>query len=107
MTKKKEQKEIRTMEIDSEKRYRFCVSRSSKHVYLQIIDDEKGRTLVSASSLKHKRINLSNVAEIGRNLAEKASALGIKKVFFDRKRRKYCGIIKKIAEEVRAGGLLF
>ena len=80
-------------------RLRLSVFRSLKHIYAQIIDDEKGVTLVSASSLALKLK--------GRALAEKALALGIKQVAFDRGPYKYHGRVKALAEGAREGGLEF
>ena len=88
---------------------RLNVFRSSKHIYAQIIDDEKGVTMVSASSLALKlKGNKTEVArQVGRALAEKALALGIKQVAFDRGPYKYHGRVKALAEGAREGGLEF
>ena len=88
-------------------RLRLSVFRSLKHIYAQIIDDEKGVTLVSASSLALKlKGNKTEVArQVGRALAEKALALGIKQVAFDRGPYKYHGRVKALAEGAREGGL--
>ena len=90
-------------------RPRLSVFRSSKNIYAQIIDDEKGVTLVSASSLALKlKGNKTEVArQVGRALAEKALALGIKQVAFDRGPYKYHGRVKALAEGAREGGLEF
>ena len=90
-------------------RLRLSVFRSLKHIYAQIIDDEKGVTLVSASSLALKlKGNKTEVArQVGRALAEKALALGIKQVAFDRGPYKYHGRVKALAEGAREGGLEF
>ena len=82
--------------------------RSNKHVYGQLVDDEKGRILVSVSDTgmkkKKKRIEVSN--EVGRLIAQKAKAKNISKVVFDRGGYAYHGNIKALAEGARAGGLL-
>ncbi|GAA5337454.1 50S ribosomal protein L18 [Thermus antranikianii] len=90
-------------------RLRLSVFRSLKHIYAQIIDDEKGHTLVAESSLALKlKGNKTEVArQVGRALAEKAKALGITKVAFDRGPYKYHGRVKALAEGAREGGLEF
>jgi large subunit ribosomal protein L18 len=90
-------------------RLRLSVFRSLKHIYAQIIDDEKGETLVAESSLALKlKGNKTEVArQVGRALAEKAKALGIKQVAFDRGPYKYHGRVKALAEGAREGGLEF
>lgn len=89
---------------------RLCVFRSNKHIEAQIIDDEKGITLVSASSLQLKLENGSNAegaAKVGEVLAQKAVAAGIKKVAFDRNGYLYHGRVAALADAARKGGLEF
>lgn len=93
---------------------RLCVFRSSKHIYVQIIDDIKGVTLASASSVdKEVRSNLSKgsdkkaAEEIGRVIGERASKAGITDVVFDRGGYLYHGRVKALAEAARANGLKF
>jgi len=81
-------------------RPRLNIFRSNKFLYLQAIDDEKGVTLASASTLKDKE----KVAEV---LAKKLQEKKIKKIVFDRAGFKYHGKIKKIAEDLRKKGLEF
>ena len=95
-------------------RPRLSVFRSSKHIYAQVIDDIKGETLASASSLeKDMRGNLKNGANIaaakavGKLLAERASAKGVKDVVFDRGGYLYHGRVKALADAAREGGLEF
>lgn len=90
-------------------RLRLSVFRSLKHIYAQIIDDEKGHTLVAASSLGLKlKGNKTEVArQVGRVLAEEALKKGIKQVAFDRGPYKYHGRVKALAEGAREGGLEF
>lgn len=85
-------------------RLRLSVFRSLKHIYAQIIDDEKGETLVAESSLALKlKGNKTEVArKVGLALAEKAIAKGIKQVAFDRGPYKYHGRVKALAEGARA-----
>ena len=91
-------------------RPRLTVSRSLNHTYAQIIDDLAGRTLVAASSLQLRSAdggNTKGAAEVGKALAEKATAAGIKKVAFDRNGLKYHGRVKALADASRKGGLQF
>ncbi|WP_337845973.1 50S ribosomal protein L18 [Thermus sp.] len=90
-------------------RLRLSVFRSLNHIYAQIIDDEKGETLVAASSLalKLKGPKTEVARQVGRALAEKALAKGIKQVAFDRGPYKYHGRVKALAEGAREGGLEF
>lgn len=93
------------------KRLRLAVFRSNKYIYAQIVDDEKGHTLVAACDreikssgklLKTKKAQLT-----GKLLAEKALKRGIKTVWFDRRDYKYHGRVKALAEGAREGGLKF
>jgi len=91
-------------------RPRLNVYRSLNHLYAQVIDDQKGETLVSASTLSLKLKTGGNVAaakEIGKAVAEKAVAQGIKKVVFDRGGYLYHGRIKALADAAREAGLEF
>ena len=98
----------------SKVRYRLSIFRSSKNIYAQIIDDDKGKTLLSSSTLekniKNKFKNTGNkeaASEIGKILAEKAKEKGIKKVIFDRGRYVYHGRVKAFADGARKAGLDF
>ena len=95
-------------------RPRLSVFRSSKQIYAQIIDDEKGATLVAASSiekdLKGKLKTGADVdaaKEIGKLVAERALKAGIKEVIFDRGSYIYHGRVKALAEGAREAGLSF
>jgi large subunit ribosomal protein L18 len=95
-------------------RRRLSVFRSSKHIYAQVIDDVKGETLAAASSLeKDMRGSLKTGANIeaakmvGKLVAERAAAKGIKEVVFDRGGYLYHGRVKALAEAAREGGLQF
>ena len=95
-------------------RPRLSVFRSSKHIYAQVIDDQNGVTLASASSIeKDLRGKLKTGAdkaaasEVGKLLAERASAQGIKDVVFDRGGYIYHGRVRALAEAAREGGLNF
>ena len=96
----------------SKDRYRLSVSRSSKNISAQIIDDLKNVTLVSASSIdkeiKGQKKNKSELSTIvGETLAKKANEKNIKKIYFDRGIFKYHGRVKIFAETLRKNGLDF
>ena len=88
---------------------RLSVFKSNKGIYAQIIDDEKGHTIVAASSkeLGNSGINMETAKEVGKKLAEKADASGVEAVVFDRGGYVYHGRIKALAEGAREGGLNF
>ena len=93
---------------------RMCVQRSLKHFGCQVVDDLAGRTLVSVSTrdkgVRSKVKNGGNAdaaAEIGKLIAEKASAAGIKSVRLDRGHNKYHGRVKAFADAAREAGLEF
>ncbi|MGB6696776.1 MAG: 50S ribosomal protein L18 [Terracidiphilus sp.] len=91
-------------------RPRLNVYRSLNHIYAQVIDDQKGETLVSASTLQAKSKTGGNVAaakEIGKTIAEQAVAKGIKRVVFDRGGFLYHGRVKALADAAREAGLEF
>ncbi len=92
-------------------RPRLCVYRSNKNLYVQIIDDVAGNTLVSASTLdkeiKTKYANKEAAKELGTLIAKKAGAKKIKSVVFDRGGYIYHGVVKELAEAAREGGLTF
>jgi len=90
---------------------RLSVFKSNLHIYAQIIDDELGKTLVSASDLQIKKTakkTKSQIAfQIGGEVAKKAKAKKIKKVVFDRGGFKFHGRIKAVADGARKTGLIF
>ncbi len=95
-------------------RPRLNVFRSLQNIYAQIVDDEKGATLIAVSTLAPELkgklpsgSNASAAAAVGKLLAEKAHEAGIKQVVFDRAGYVYHGRIKALAEAARAGGLEF
>ena len=91
-------------------RPRLCVFRSHQHVYVQLIDDEKSKTILTAKDTelkKAKRAKSDSAKEVGRLIAEKAKAKKIEKVIFDRGGYQYHGRVKAVAEGAREGGLKF
>ena len=96
----------------SKDRYRLSVSRSTKNISAQIIDDVKNVTLVSASSIdKEIRVQKKNKSElstiVAETLAKKANEKNIKKIYFDRGIYKYHGRVKIFAETLRKNGMEF
>jgi large subunit ribosomal protein L18 len=106
---------IRKRVNGSESRPRLCVFRSNKHIYAQIVDDSKGATLTSASSLEpetKKDIakgggNVAAAKAVGKTVARRALDKGIKAVLFDRGGYLYHGRVKALAEAAREAGLKF
>ncbi len=93
-------------------RKRLSVFRSNNHIYAQLIDDVKGITLASSSSIeksiREKKLSRKEIAElIGKNIAKKIISRGIAEVAFDRGKYKYHGLIKILAEAARVEGLNF
>ena len=88
---------------------RLCVFRSNKDIYVQIIDDEEGKTLVSVSGkeLKLKGVNIENAKKVGEEIAARAKKAKIKTVVFDRGGYLYHGVVKALAESAREKGLEF
>lgn len=89
---------------------RLCVFRSNKAIYAQVIDDTKGITLVSSSSLELKLKNGGNIeaaSKVGKDIAEKCKKSKIKKVVFDRGGFLYHGRVAALAEAAREAGLEF
>lgn len=109
---------IRAKIKGTEKVPRLAVFRSNAHIYAQLIDDDSGKTLASASDTEIKSKKTGGVkGAIGRKIsiakavgvlaAEKAKKLGLEKVVFDRGGVKYHGRVKAVAEGAREGGLKF
>lgn len=91
-------------------RPRLSVFRSNKAIYAQIIDDSKGHTVVAASSMeldKKGKLNQEMSKSVGKKVAEKAIASGVKEIVFDRNGYLYHGNVKALAEGAREGGLKF
>lgn len=105
-------KRIRAKVFGTSKVPRLVVFRSNKHIYAQLIDDEKGKTIAAASDLelKTKRKKISKIdkaSEVGKLVAKKAIDKKITKVVFDRGGYAYHGRVKAVAEGAREGGLKF
>ena len=105
---------IRKRLSGSPERPRLCVFRSNLHIYAQIIDDTKGHTLVSASTMEKEigkslknTSNMEAAKAVGSAVAQKAAAQGITAVVFDRGGYLYHGKVKALADAAREGGLVF
>jgi large subunit ribosomal protein L18 len=100
----------------SEKTPRLSVFKSSNHIYAQLINDQKGATIASASErdLKGKKIEAKDMSgkvaiayEVGKAIALKAKGLKVEKIIFDKSGYDYHGRIKALAQGARDGGLVF
>jgi large subunit ribosomal protein L18 len=94
----------------STKRPRLAIYRSLNHIYAQVIDDEQGRTLASASTTEKDLKgatggNIEAAERVGRTIAERAQAAGISQVVFDRGGYLYHGRVKALTDAARAAGL--
>lgn len=107
---------IRKRLLGTPERPRLNVYRSTNHLYVQVIDDSKHATLVSATTLEFGEAkggnrptggNVSAAKQLGKTIAERAKQKGINKVVFDRGGYLYHGRIKALAEAAREGGLEF
>ena len=110
--RKRIKQRIRKIVSGTTERPRMCVYRSNKQIYVQLIDDLQGKTLVSATSGEKeisdkKGTKTEKAALVGKLVAEKALNAGIKEVVFDRNGYLYHGRIKQLADAAREGGLKF
>lgn len=109
---KKHQK-IRRKIIGTKDRPRLAVFKSSQHIYAQLIDDSQGKTLVASSDVKETGTKgafgtkKEKAFKVGKNLAEKALKLKIKKIVFDRGGFLYTGRVAELGKGAREGGLEF
>ena len=95
----------------TQSRPRLAVFRSNKYIYAQIIDDDRGHTIVSASSredaVKGSTLTVDTAAQVGKLVGARAQDAGISKVVFDRGGFKFHGRIEALAEAARESGLEF
>ena len=110
----KRKKRIRKKILGTTERPRFCVFRSARHIYAQVIDDAQGQTIAAASSLEkvvQENADLKGkvaVADfIGGLCAQRAQEKGIKQVVFDRNGFLYHGRVKAVSEGARKAGMVF
>jgi large subunit ribosomal protein L18 len=104
----------RAVKLAASGRARLSVFRSSKHIYAQVIDDVKGKTLAAASSVEKDMrgslktgANVDAAKAVGKLVAQRAIEKGIKAVVFDRGGYLYHGRVKALADAAREGGLSF
>jgi len=109
LKKQRRRKKMRAKIKGTTKRPRLSVFRSSKGMYLQLIDDDKGKTIISAHSKEIKKKDKKAVVsfELGKLIAKKAIEKKIKIIVFDRSGYKYHGRVKAVADGAREGGLKF
>jgi len=106
-------KRVRAKVFGTKERPRLYVFRSNKHIYSQMIDDEKGKILAAANDLElkpaisSKKIKSDKAKEVGKLIAKKALEKKIETAVFDRGGYKYHGRVKALAEGAREGGLRF
>jgi large subunit ribosomal protein L18 len=102
---------IRKIIFGSSERPRMSVYRSNKQIYVQLIDDKTGNTLLSASSAVKDETDpvtkIEQAKKVGTSIAKKAIEAGIEQVVFDRNGYLYHGRVKALAEAAREGGLKF
>ncbi len=105
---------VRQRAVGTAERPRLCVYRSLGHIYAQVIDDQSGRTLASASSLdKGTRAavkgggNIAAAKIVGKSIAERSLAAGIQQIVFDRGGYMYHGRVQALANAAREAGLKF
>ena len=101
---------LRKKVVGTEVRPRLVVTRSARHVFVQVVDDSKGFTLASASTLEADLRTFdgdktAKARKVGELVAERAKAAGIEAVVFDRGGSKYAGRVAALAEGAREGGL--
>lgn len=111
--RKKKKVRIRKKIFGTTEKPRLCVFRSASHIYAQIIDDTKGETLISASTLDKsvdsgiKANKTAKAVTVGKVVAGRALEKGIKSVVFDRNGYLYHGRIKAVSDGAREAGLVF
>lgn len=106
--RKRRKQRVRKGVFGTAQKPRLTVYRSLLHVYAQLIDDLEGKTVAAASSVElhlTKGGNATAAKEVGKKLAEKAKAAGIREAAFDRNGFKFHGVIKALAGAAREGGL--
>lgn len=112
LARRRVHRRIRKKIAGTSERPRLAVHFSNTHVYAQVIDDDSGKTLISASTVekgssKGASANGSRAAEIGKKIAEKAKSAKIEEVVFDRGGFVFHGKVKALADAAREGGLQF
>lgn len=101
---------LRKKIVGTPARPRLVVTRSARHVFVQVVDDSKGHTVASASTLENELRGLgadktAKARKVGELVAERAKAAGVSEVVFDRGGNRYAGRVAAIADGAREGGL--
>jgi large subunit ribosomal protein L18 len=101
---------LRKKIVGTEQRPRLVVTRSARHVFVQVVDDSKGHTLASASTMEaelrsHGADKSAKARKVGELIAKRAKDAGVSDVVFDRGGSKYAGRVAAIADGAREGGL--
>ena len=112
VARKRRHVRLRKKVVGTPVRPRLVVTRSARHVFVQLVDDSKGHTLASASTLETELRSLegdktAKARKVGELLAERAKAAGVTAVVFDRGGNRYAGRIAALADGAREGGLDF
>lgn len=111
LARQRRHRRVRRRVVGTAERPRLAVYRSLRHISAQLVDDERGHTLVAASTyeatLRGRSPDAETAAEVGRLIGERAVALGVRKVVFDRGGYLYHGRVKALADAARAAGLEF
>jgi len=105
----KRHRRVRVTVSGTSERPRLAVYRSLNHLYAQVIDDGAAKTMAAASTveLKAKGNGMAEAAQVGKQIADKARAAGVKQVVFDRGGFLYHGRVKALADAAREAGLEF
>lgn len=103
---------VRAKITGTKDRPRVSVFKSNKHIFIQFIDDQAGKTILSSKVISNKKSKIKGTktdkaAKVGGMLAERAKEAGIKEITFDRGGFKYHGRIKAVADSLRKGGIKF
>ena len=114
IARRRRKKRLRKKTLGSADRPRLCVYRSNKHIFAQVIDDQKAITLLSCSTLSKelaasgmKSGAISGAKKVGTLLAQKALGMNVRRVVFDRNGFLFHGRVKALADAAREGGLDF
>ncbi len=111
MGRTRRKQRIRAKITGTAERPRLTIFRSLKHIYVQLIDDAQGKTIVSASTREKEHgksgRNKANAAQLGKRIAERAKAQNLDKVVFDRNGYIYHGVVQAFADSAREAGLKF
>jgi large subunit ribosomal protein L18 len=109
--RRRRHRRVRKKIYGTAQRPRLAVFRSNRYIYAQVIDDQSGRTLASASSqeseMRARSLTKETAAHVGRAVAERATEAGVQGVVFDRGGFRFHGRVKALAEAARQHGLEF